>query len=255
MRNYLRFVPVFAVCLSAAMFVRPVTAQPKQNFGPASGAIPEAEAPKAQKPRATPAPVATTPKAVASTDSAEVKKLRAELDAARSDAAQAKRSAVRVAALEEENKELSSKLAAAEKKANAKLATPVDSAEVKSLRADLDKSRSEVAELRKQVAAKPAVAVDGAEVKSLRAQLSEARKEAEQARGKSSRVAELEKQNADLSAKLAAAQKTAAAAPTEAPDARIMKRLREENSYLRNLLDTYSAKNPELKGQLRRYEQ
>lgn len=249
MRNYLRFVPVFAVCLSAAMFVRPVTAQPKQNFGPASGAMPEAEAPKA-----TPAP-ATTPKAVASTDSAEVKKLRAELDAARSDAAQAKRSAVRIATLEEENKELSSKLAAAEKKANAKLATPVDSAEVKSLRADLDKSRSEVAELRKQVAAKPAVAVDGAEVKSLRAQLSEARKEAEQARGKSSRVAELEKQNADLSAKLAAAQKTAAAAPTEAPDARIMKRLREENSYLRNLLDTYSAKNPELKGQLRRYEQ
>jgi hypothetical protein len=34
-----------------------------------------------------------------------------------------------------------------------------------------------------------------------------------------------------------------------------MKRLRDENSYLRNLLDTYAAKNPELKGQLRRYAQ
>jgi hypothetical protein len=65
----------------------------------------------------------------------------------------------------------------------------------------------------------------------------------------------LEKGNTDLTAKLATAQKTAAAAPAEAPDARVMKRLREENSYLRNLLDTYTAKNPELKGQLRRYEQ
>ena len=130
--------------------------------------------------------------------------------------------------LEEENKELSSKLEAAEKKASAKPTMPVDSAEVKNLRADLDKSRgdleksradrdkarAEVAELKKQVAAKPAVAVDGAEVKSLRAQLSDARKEAEQARSKSAaRAAELEKQNADLSAKLAAAAKNRSRSP------------------------------------------
>jgi hypothetical protein len=253
MRNYLRVVFVLAVCLFTAMFVRPAAAEPKQNFGPASGTIPDAEAPQSTKPK--PMPPAG--------DSSEVKKLRAELDAARAEAAQAKRNAARVADLEKENRDLSAKLEAAEKKASAKPMMPVDSAEVKNLRADLDKSRgdleksrAEVAELKKQVAAKPAVAVDSGEVKSLRAQLGDARKEAEHAKSKSAaRAAELEKQNADLSAKLAAAEKTTAGAPTEAPDARIMKRLREENSYLRNLLDTYSAKNPELKGQLRRYEQ
>jgi hypothetical protein len=190
------------------------------------------------------------------TDSAELKKLRAELDAARAEAAQAKKNAARAIDLENENRELGAKLATAEKKANAKPAAPIDSAEVKSLRAELDKSRAEAAELKKKAAAKPAVAVDSGEVKNLRAELSDARKEAEQAKSKSAaRLSDLEKQNADLSAKLSAAQKTAAAAPAEAPEARVMKRLREENSYLRNLLDKYTAKNPELKGQLRHYEQ
>jgi hypothetical protein len=31
--------------------------------------------------------------------------------------------------------------------------------------------------------------------------------------------------------------------------------LRNENSYLRNLLDTYAEQNSELKGQLRRHDQ
>lgn len=244
-------------------------------------------------------------------DSTELKKLRADLDAARADAAQSKKNAARAADLEKENKDLSAKLAGAEKKANAQ---PADSGQAKSLRADLDKSRAEAADLRKQLATKPSG--DSAEMKSLRAQLTDTRKELDQAKksagqvaelekhnkdlsakladaekkaatvksstpatvdtaelkklreqleaaradadkGKkaTARVAELEKQNADLSSKLAAEKKAAATvASTEPPDARVMKRLRDENSYLRNLLDTYAAQNPELKGRLLRHD-
>lgn len=245
-------------------------------------------------------------------DSGELKKLRADLDSARADAAQSKKNAARAADLEKENKDLSAKLATAEKKANV---PPADSGQVKSLRADLDKSRAESADLKKQLAAKPSG--DSAEMKNLRAQLTDTRKELDQAKksagqvaglekqnkdlsakladaekkaaivkpstaapadtaelkklrdqldaaradvdkGKkaSARVADLEKQNADLSSKLAAEKKAAATvAATEPPDARVMKRLRDENSYLRNLLDTYAAQNPELKGRLLRHDQ
>ena len=269
MRNYARVVPVLAVCLAAAVFVKLAAAAPTQNFGPASGTIPDAATaqPKSQPPppppKAAPTVVTVAPKKVAApaTDSAELKKLRAELDDARAEAAQAKKNAVRVADLENENKELNAKLTAAEKKASVKPVAPADSAEVKKLRGDLEKARADTAqaraeagELRKQAVTKPVI--EPAEVKNLQAQLSQAQKEAEQAKTKSAaRMSELQKQNTDLSVKLGAAQKSAAAAPSEAPDARVMKRLRNENSYLRNLLDTYTAKNPELKGQLRRYEQ
>ena len=237
-------------------------------------------------------------------DSAELKKLRADLDAARADAAQSKKNAARAADLDKANKDLSAKLSAAEKKVSA---TPADSAEVKNLRA-------QVADLKKQVAAKPAG--DSAEVKTLRNQLADSRKELDQAKKSTSQVADLQKQNKDLSTQLAAAKKEASArytppvlAPTvdsadlkklraeadsaradaekarktisdlekknadlssklaaeaktaapaaaaEPADARVMKQLRNENSYLRNLLDTYAAKNPELKGQLRHHDQ
>jgi hypothetical protein len=66
----------------------------------------------------------------------------------------------------------------------------------------------------------------------------------------------LEKKNADLASKLDAEKKASAAmAAAEPADARIMKQLRNENSYLRNLLDSYAANNPELRGQLRRHDQ
>jgi DNA repair exonuclease SbcCD ATPase subunit len=234
MRNYVRVVTVVAVCLLPAIFAKPAAAAPNQNFGPASRDVAQSETPKVQEPKATATPVAA-PKASKpdaaplATDSAQLKKLQGELDAARAESAQAKKSAARAADLEKQNSELSAKLAAAEKKASVKPPAPTDSAEVKKLRGDLDAAR---------------------------AQLNDARKDAEQARKKSdARVAELEKQNADLSAKLSAAQKSAAVtASTEVPEARVMKRLREENSRLRYLLDTHVAKNPELKGQFPRSE-
>jgi hypothetical protein len=66
---------------------------------------------------------------------------------------------------------------------------------------------------------------------------------------------ELQKKNADLLAKLAAEKKAEAVlAATEPPDSRIMAQLRNENSYFRNLLDTYAANNTELKGQLHRHD-
>ena len=83
-----------------------------------------------------------------------------------------------------------------------------------------------------------------------------ARADADKGKKATARVAELEKQNTDLSSKLAAEKKVAAAVTSaEPPDARVMKRLRDENSYLRNLLDTYAAQNPELKGRLLRHDQ
>jgi len=252
MKKHLRVVLVVVSCLLSVLLVGVVSAAPTQNFGPRPSSATETEtakapapvvtkAPKAAAPAKVEAPKPEAPKAVAAADSAELSKLRGELDAAR---AESKKSASRVADLEKENHELGAKLTTTEKKADALSA---DAAELKSARADLDKARAESAQLKKQVSAKPAV--DPGEVKRLEVQLGDARQEAEQARKKSdARIHELEKQNSDLSTKLAAT-------PAEAPDARIMKRLRDENSYLRNLLDTYTAKNPELKGQLRRYEQ
>ena len=222
-------------------------------------------------------------------DSAEMKKLRAELNKTRAEADAAKKSAAQVPDLQKQNKDLSAKLASAEKKTNI---SPTDSSEVKSLRAELDKSHAEVADLKKQVAAKPVVApvpvADNSEVKSLRTQVSDLQKqnkdlnaklaaaakpapvdnsaelkklrtEADGARADADKArkaaADLEKQNKDLSAKLAGEKKAEAEAPTVAPDARVMKQLRNENSYLRNLLDTYAEQNSELKGQLRRHDQ
>ena len=348
MRNHARVVPILAVCLVTALLVRTAAAAPTQNFGPASGTMPDASTAQAkeQPQSSVPAKTATTDVVVApkkatapASDTAELKKLRSELEATRAELAQAKKTAGRLANLEKQNGELSAKLAATEKKLSAKPAVTADSGAVKQLRADLEKARGETAqarteaaefkkqaaakpavdntealklradldkartetaqarnetsELRKQLAAKPAAdpaeikklradldkaraetaqargestelkkqmaakpAVDPAEVKHLRAQLNQAQQEVEQAKAKSSgRISELEKQNAELSSKLNNAQKLAAAAPAEPPDVRIMKRLRDENSYLRNLLDTYAAKNPELKGQMRHYEQ
>jgi hypothetical protein len=216
-------------------------------------------------------------------DSAELKNLRAELNKTRAEADAAKKSAAQVPDLQKQNKDLSAKLAAAEKKTNI---APTDSSEVKSLRAELDKSNAEVADLKKQVAAKPVIAPapvpvgDNNEVKGLRAQLSDTQKQLDQSKKSASQIPDLEKQNQDLNAKLAAADKKASAraaelekenkdlnsklaaekkeeaeAPTVAPDVRVMKHLRDENSYLRNLLDTYAEQNSELKGQLRRHDQ
>ena len=169
----------------------------------------------AAKPGVAPVPVA---------DSGEVKSLRTQLADTRKELEQAKKSAGLVPDLEKQNKDLSAKLGAADKKAVA-------------------------------AAAKPAPVDNSAELKKLRDELDATRAEADKGKKASAQVADLEKQNKDLSAKLAAEKKAEAEAPTVAPDVRVMKHLREENSYLRNLLDTYAEQNFELKGQLRRHDQ
>jgi chromosome segregation ATPase len=162
--------------------------------------------------------------AKSTSDSAEVKDLRAQLAESHKDLDQAKKSAGEVTTLQRQNKDLIAQLDAAKKDASAKVtpvaAAPVsDSAELKKLRADADSSRADADKARKT-------------------------------------VADLEKQNADLSSKLSAEKQVAVSATTAEPsDVRIMKHLRNENSYLRNLLDTYAAQNTELKGQLHRHDQ
>ncbi len=168
----------------------------------------------AAKPAIAPAPVA---------DSSEVKSLRAQLAETQKELGQAKNSASQVSDLERQNKDLSAKLAAADKKATA-------------------------------AAAKPAPVDNSAELKKLHDELDATRAEADRGKKASARVNELEKENKDLSAKLTAEKKAASEAPTEAPDVRVMKQLRNENSYLRNLLDTYAEQNSELKGQLHRHD-
>ncbi len=170
----------------------------------------------AAKPVVAPVPVA---------DNSEVKNLRAQLADTRKELDQAKNSASQVSDLQKQNKDLSAKLAAADKKAAAAAARPVpidNSAELKKLREELDTFRAE----------------------------------ADKGKKASARVGEqLEKENKDLTSKLAEEKKAEAEAPAVAPDVRVMKQLRNENSYLRNLLDTYAEQNSELKGQLRRHDQ
>ena len=168
----------------------------------------------AAKPAVAPAPVA---------DNGEVKSLRAQLAETQKELGQAKNSASQVPDLERQNKDLSAKLAAADKKANA-------------------------------AAAKPVPVDNSAELKKLHDELDATRAEADKGKKASARVNELEKENKDLSAKLTAEKKAAAEVPAEAPDVRVMKQLRNENSYLRNLLDTYAEQNSELKGQLHRHD-
>ena len=168
----------------------------------------------AAKPAVAPAPVA---------DNGEVKSLRAQLAETQKELGQAKNSASQVSDLEKQNKDLSAKLAAADKKAAV-------------------------------VAAKPVPVDNSAELKKLQDELAATRAEADKGKKASARVNELEKENKDLSAKLTAERKAASEAPAEAPDVRVMKQLRNENSYLRNLLDTYAEQNSELKGQLHRHD-
>jgi hypothetical protein len=169
----------------------------------------------AAKPEVAPVPVA---------DNSEVKTLRAQLADTHKQLDQANKSANQVADLEKQNKDLSAKLAAADKKAAA-------------------------------AAAKPAPVDNSAELKKLRDELDTTRAEADKGKKASAQVAVLEKQNRDLGAKLFTEKKEEAEAPTVAPDVRVMKQLRNENSYLRNLLDTYAEQNSELKGQLHRHDQ
>jgi hypothetical protein len=171
----------------------------------------------AAKPAVVPAPVPGG-------DSSEVKSLRTQLTDTQKQLEQANKSASQVSELEKQNKDLSAKLAASDKKAAV-------------------------------LAAKPVPVDNSAELKKLQGDLDTARAEADKGRKASARANELEKENKDLSVKLAAQKKEDAEAPAVAPDARVMKQLRNENSYLRNLLDTYAEQNSELKGQLRRHDQ
>jgi chromosome segregation ATPase len=214
----------------------------------------------------------------------------------RTETEQGRKAAAEPQKLRGENQELTAKVAALQKQADAARATvtparpAMESAEVAKLRAELQKTRDEaersqksgdsrVAELTKQnqqlsaalaAAQKPTAAPrDGDEVRQLRAALAAAKADAEEAKRGEKRVATLEAQNAELRAQLAAAQKQPPA-PREPADLRklrtdldklqttvnknaeMMEQLRRENSFLKNLLDTYAARNPELKGQLRR---
>jgi predicted nucleic acid-binding Zn-ribbon protein len=247
-------------------------AGPKQNFGSASHTeAVESDATKKLKEQvaslqkqtkdlsaqlAAAQKEASTKAATAAGESAELNKARAELADARAQADSAKKASARVAGLEKTNKDLATQLAAAQKQASAKAVVPVpvsESPEYKKLRAradDLEKQNKDLSAklsaAEKQASAKASAPAESAELKKVRTELSDT--QAELARAKKA-----------ASEKPAAAPEVAkapaAAASTETGDARIMKQLRRENSYLRNLLEQYAEKNPELKPRLRNLDQ
>jgi DNA repair exonuclease SbcCD ATPase subunit len=229
---------------------------------------------------------------------AENERLRTELQQTKTDAEQGRKAAAEAQKLKTENQALTAKVSDLQKQASATRTqiTParptVDTGEVAKLRAELQIAREEAdrnqktgdtraAELAKQnqqlsaalAAAQkaPAQPRDTDEVRQLRAALAAAKAEAEQAKRGDNRVAALEAQNSQLRAQLAETQKQPPA-PREPSDLRklrgdldnlqatvnrnaeLTEQLRRENSFLKNLLETYAAKNPELKGQLRRMQ-
>ena len=98
----------------------------------------------------------------------------------------------------------------------------------------------------------------------MKAQIDDFRSEVARAQDANTRLDDLAKQNAKLRTDLRkAAQERieivdnnprAAAPAPSAKDAGLMKKLRDENSYLRNLLEKYATKNPELKPRLKKYQ-
>jgi predicted nuclease with TOPRIM domain len=145
-----------------------------------------------------------------------------------------------VTVLQKQNKDLSAQLADARAQADSAKKAGTRVAELEKANKDLT---AQLAAAQKQVSAKtvaPAAPSESAELKKLRTELSES--QAELARAKKTAVA-------------ASAEQRAVPAPAESSDARIMKQLRRENSYLRNLLEQYVEKNPELKPRLRNLDQ
>ncbi|MGA2140638.1 MAG: hypothetical protein ABSH14_17430, partial [Verrucomicrobiia bacterium] len=181
----------------------------------------------------SPLPPAPVVKAVMNDESAklraQVDKLQTENNQLKSDLTEAKRatkSSSQVDKLARENKDLKDQLAAAEKKAAAaKAAAPAESSELKKLRAEADGARVEAdkahkavsdlekknSDLNNQIAAAKKQSADSAdaksaEVKKLRADLDKARTEADAGKKSAAQAADLQKQNKDLSAQLAAAE-------------------------------------------------
>jgi chromosome segregation ATPase len=179
---------------------------------------------------------AEPPKTIVKTDIEELNKLRAELAATRDEIARTKSLAGQVATLEAQNKELSTKLQATRRPA---IVTGVTA-----------EQSTELAQLRSEIAAM--------------------RAETTRAKQSTQLIEKLAQENTALKSQLAAttSQPPAGAiivqpAPATAPaaalspeqEAAILKKLRQENSYLLNVLKEYSQENPELKARLRKLQQ
>jgi len=211
---------------------------------------------------------------LAGKESPELQKLRSELSAAKLAADKdGKVTSTREADLARENKELIAKLAAAQK-----TTTPAtESAEIKKLKAELATAKTDAENAKRETAklasAPPktvtVAATDTEELKKLRQELAAAKSDLDKAKRETVKFTDLQQQNTKLKAELASAkQPVVTREPADArrlrvelekvqettkKNAEVMERLREENAFLRNLLDTYAQRNPELKGQLRRY--
>jgi chromosome segregation ATPase len=223
-------------------------------------------------------------RSAAPADTAQLKKLQAELADARAEVDRTKKANANATALVQQNQALSSQLAASKgqtaelQQARTELAAAQAEAQTAQAAsahaADLEKQNNELAaqleEAKKGPYIRPTSVAESAEIRDLKTQLDDMHTEVNRAQSANARVDELAKQNADLKAQLEDVRKNAitrvevvdmnppgrqiAPAALSQKDAAMMKKLRDENSYMRNLLETYAATNPELKPRLKKYQ-
>ena len=236
---------------------------------PATKAVVPAK-PAVVEPEKSTTNIVTTGKPVAGNE--EIAKLRAELADAKTDAEKSRQAVSRVNDLERENKSLANQLAEARKapmitpaavpvipkaapvsqnfgasatEAPQPVTKPVESTELKRLRADLADAKAdaqkahtahqaEIAKLQQQTkdlasqldAAKKATAIEPPELKKLRAELTDAKANSEKAlNAQQTEVARLQQQTKALATQLDAAKKASSAQPIESPE---LKKLRAE---------------------------
>ena len=175
-------------------------------------------------------------------ESPELKKVRSELADSKAEVEKAHAAQQReVAKLQQDNKDLSGQLDAAKKQAAAK---PVESPELKKLRAELTDTKADaekvrtaqqeqIKELTSQVsAAKKAAAMESPELKKVRSELADAKAEVEKAHASD---AKLKQENQELATQLAAAKKATVAKSTAdtaaTANADEVKKLREELAH------------------------
>jgi DNA repair exonuclease SbcCD ATPase subunit len=196
-------------------------------------------------------------------NAAQLKQLQADLADARTQLDRTKKASADTTALVKQNQDLATQLAAAKgqgaqlEQARTELAglrAEAETAKIATARAaDLQKQNNELndklEEAKKGPYIRPLTTEESADIRQLKIQVENMRDETEQARRANARLDALTKENAELQASL----RQASPVLTE-KDAAAVKKLRDENSYLRNLLEEYAAKSPELKPELKKFQ-
>lgn len=227
----------------------------------------------------------STKAAAAPADSPELRKLQAQLVDARAELNAVRKASTRATELVEQNRQLSQELAAQKSDLAMLHQTRAELTEVRAVaeKAQADAVRAKqlevenitltdkLAQAQRNAFVRPLTVQEATEISKLRKQVEEMRIESIRGAEASTRADDLLKENNKLRDQLEEARKAqpiqvefidnnkragSATISALAPkDTSVMKNLREENSYLRHLLESYVSQIPELKPRLRKIEQ